>query len=157
MHKNQSSRGTLASVSFTTNRQLSWACLLFVASFLTLSLAHERTKTSAHVTSISQTQRGSSVSMMSLQPRSAAPNCEQLLVECLANGGGAAACGSQYDACIDGGKRPIDTLGMDLLDFRQIQTFPLLAMGLRPGATNRSGRVASPLESSWLSDTLLSL
>lgn len=105
MNKNQTSQGAHAGVLSTGNRQLFWARFSLLALFLALSLASLQLRAAAQAAD--QTLRGNKVSMTSHQPRASAPNappCEQLLVECLANGGGAAACGAQYDACLEGGE-----------------------------------------------------
>ena len=105
MDKNQISQGTHAGVLSAVNRQLFWTRFFLLALFLALNLASLQPRTSARAAD--QTIRENKASMTSHQPRASAPNappCEQLLVECLANGGGAAACGAQYDACLEGGE-----------------------------------------------------
>jgi hypothetical protein len=101
MDKNQNSRGAHASVLFTTNRHLLWARISFLALLLAFSLAS--LQPSATAEAADQRSPGNQARMTSHQQRRSArnaPTCEELLVECLANGGGQAVCGAKYDACV---------------------------------------------------------
>lgn len=109
MDKNQISRGTHASVLSTANRQLSWTRILLLSLFLAFSLASLRPTASAQAAD--QRLQENQAVVTNRQPTAAArnaPPCEQLLVECLASGAGAAFCGAQYDVCIEGGQRSYD-------------------------------------------------
>lgn len=103
MDKNQISRGTHAGVLFTANRQLPWARIFFLGLFLALCLASLQPRASAHGADrrLGQDRAGTTSSQPSASAQYA-PTCEQLLVECLAHGGGA-ICLDQYDACENGG------------------------------------------------------
>ena len=101
MDKNQITQGMHAGVLSTTNRQLPWARIFLLALFLAFSLASLQPRASAQAAD--QTLRGNKASITSHQPRASGPTCsecQQALVACLANGGGA-NCDIQYDACIE--------------------------------------------------------
>jgi hypothetical protein len=103
MDKNQISQGTHASVLSTANRQLPWTRILLLSLFLAFGLASQQPRASAQAAD--QSLRGDQASMTSRQPKRSAQNappCEQLLVQCLASGGGA-RCLDEYDACEAGG------------------------------------------------------
>ena len=122
MYKNQSSRGTHASVPSTVNRKLFWARFSFLL-LLALAITSLQTRTSARTTD--QPHRGAQASVTRAQPEPSAhvdvqvllkgktsttvrlakvsarncPACQQALVECLGSGGGG-DCFVQYYACI---------------------------------------------------------
>lgn len=104
MDKNQISQGTHASVLSTVNRHLPWTrILLLVSLFLAFGLASQQSWASAQAAD--QSLRADQASMTSRQPKHSAQNeppCEQMLVQCLANGGGG-ICLDEYDECVAGG------------------------------------------------------
>jgi hypothetical protein len=103
MDKKQTSQGAHAGVLSTRNRQIYWARFFLLAMLLTLGLTSFQPQTSAQAAE--QTLRGGKASLTNSQPRVFNPpncqDCQRALVECLAGGGGAAACGAQYNVCIE--------------------------------------------------------
>lgn len=121
MYKNQSSRGTHASVPSTVNRKLFWARFSLV--LLALVITSLQTRTSARTTdqphlgaqaSVTRSQsppsaqvdvqvllKGNTSATHRMAKVSArnCPACQQALVECLGGGGGG-DCFVQYYACI---------------------------------------------------------
>jgi hypothetical protein len=103
MEKNQPSRGALAGVPSTHNRQLFLARFFLLALFLVLSLMSLEPKTSKaadqklRVDKVSFSGRQASASV-----RDCAQQCQQEYVQCLASGRDPAQCDSQYNSCIAG-------------------------------------------------------
>jgi hypothetical protein len=103
MDKNRSSQGTHAGVSSAANHQRFWSRIFLLTLLLALSLASLQPRASAHAAD--QRSPGNQARMTSHKLRRSArnaPTCEDLLVECLANGRGQAVCGAEYDACVWG-------------------------------------------------------
>src|SRR6185369_13693766 len=86
MDKTHLPLGTLSNVP--SNRQLPWVRISLLALFLAFSLASLHPMASARCDD--RKLQGNKVNTTSHRPRASAQNappCEQLLVECLANGG----------------------------------------------------------------------
>jgi len=103
MDKNRSSLGTHAGVSSAANHQRFSSRILLLTLLLALSLASLQPRASAQAAD--QRSPGNQAPMTSHNQRRLArnaPTCEELLLECLANGGSQAVCGAEYDACVWG-------------------------------------------------------
>ena len=103
MEKNQPSRGALAGVPSTHNRQLLLARVFLLALLIALSVMSVQPRSSAQSADRLLRTKGSVASRRSTAAAlDCGQQCQQQLVQCLASGRDAAACDAKYDACLAG-------------------------------------------------------